>query len=58
MPQLPKLPHKPDLLKHFNRHCALVKLLALVLLVVRDVGIAGAATGVPLAVYYAVKYLI
>jgi hypothetical protein len=36
MPQLPKLPPKLDLLRHFKDHCALVKLLALVLVVARD----------------------
>lgn len=45
MSQLPKRPPRPDLLKHFQRHCAGVKLAALVLLVVRDVGIAAAVGG-------------
>lgn len=58
MPQLPKLPPRQDLLKHFTGHCALVKLLALVLLVLRDIAIAGAATGAPMAVYYAAKHWI
>jgi hypothetical protein len=56
MPQLPKLPPKQDLMKYFQGHSALVKLLALVLLVMRDVAVAGAATGAPVAVYYAVRH--
>jgi hypothetical protein len=45
MPQVPKPLTRPDLLKHFQRHCAAVKLAALVLLVVRDIGIAVAVGG-------------
>lgn len=38
MLHLPKLPPKPDLLKHFQGHHAAVKLLALALMVVWDWG--------------------
>ena len=54
MPQLPKLPPKPDLLKHFDKHCALVKLLALVLIVILEWGRAAVYAGVPTAAVLAV----
>jgi hypothetical protein len=46
---LPTRPEKLDLLKHFRPHGAVVKLLALLLIVVRDVGV----VSVPVAVAFA-----
>ena len=47
MPQLPKLPPKVDFLKHFDRHCAAVKLLALLLIVLQDWGRTALYVGIP-----------
>jgi hypothetical protein len=47
MPPIPKLPSRPDLLKHFTRHCAAVKLLALGLIVIGDWGRTALYVGIP-----------
>jgi hypothetical protein len=46
-----KLPDKLDQLKHFQRHCAFVKLLALLLIVLRDWGAVALAVGLPFLFY-------
>lgn len=43
----PKLPPKLDLLKHFDRHSAAVKLLALLLIVLLEWGRTALYVGVP-----------
>lgn len=54
MPQLPKLPPKEDLMKYFNRHCAGVKLLALLLIVVMEWGRTALYVGIPSSVAWAI----
>lgn len=49
MPQLPKLPPKQDFLKHFDRHCAGVKLLALLLVVLLEWGRTALYVGLPVS---------
>lgn len=47
MPHIPQLAPKQDLLKHFARHCAAVKLVALVLIVIGDWGRTALYVGIP-----------
>jgi hypothetical protein len=47
MPHFPKLPQKQDFMKYFSRHCAGVKLLALLLIVLMEWGRTALYVGVP-----------
>ena len=54
MPQLPKLPPRQDFLKHFDRHSAGVKLVALLLIVLMEWGRTALYVGVPSGVAWVI----
>jgi hypothetical protein len=54
MPQIPQQPPKQDFMKYFTRHCAGVKLLALLLIVLMEWGKTAMYVGVPSSVVWVI----